>query len=234
MAYYPPTPMNEITYNYCFDFPDSRKKRFLIQLDPVTFEYKSSGHVPPDWALLGVARCQCCHLDLARHDYCPIAANIAELVIAFKDIASHKSCLVSCISAARTCTKDTTVQEGLASIMGIIMATSGCPSMSILKPMACFHLPFATVEESMFRSASAYLLRQYFSHKNGENCDFFMHRIQEYYDEVQQVNEGILKRINMTSEMDADKNAIITLNSLAQILVMEVDEDLDSLKHLFA
>lgn len=61
-----------------------------------------------------------------------------------------------------------------------------------------------------------------------------MHRIQDHYDEVQQVNEGILKRINMTSEMDADKNAIITLNSLAQILVMEVDEDLDSFKRLFS
>ena len=61
-----------------------------------------------------------------------------------------------------------------------------------------------------------------------------MHHIQDHYDEVQQVNEGILKRINMTSEMDADKNAIITLNSLAQILVMEVDEDLDSFKRLFS
>ncbi|MBU0945928.1 MAG: hypothetical protein KJ804_00965 [Proteobacteria bacterium] len=226
--------MTEITFNYCFDFPDNSKKRFLIQLDPVSLEYRSSGNMPPDWALLGVARCQCCKLDLSQHTYCPIAANIAELVIAFKDTASHSSCLVSCISAARTCSKDTTVQEGLASIMGIIMATSGCPSMSILKPMACFHLPFATVEESMFRSVSAYLLRQYFSHKSGENCDFFMHRIQDHYDEVQQVNEGILKRINMTSEMDADKNAIITLNSLAQILVMEVDEDLDSFKRLFS
>ena len=226
--------MTVIAFNYCFDFPDNSKKRFLIQLDPVTLEYQSSGNTPPDWALLGIARCQCCKLDLSQHNYCPIAANIAELVVTFKDTASHSSCLVSCISAARTCSKDTTVQEGLASIMGIIMATSGCPSMAILKPMACFHLPFATVEESMFRSVSAYLLRQYFSHKNGKNCDFFMHHIQDHYDEVQQVNEGILKRINMTSEMDADKNAIITLNSLAQILVMEVDEDLDSFKRLFS
>ncbi|HID70922.1 MAG TPA: hypothetical protein EYP35_10840 [Desulfobacterales bacterium] len=225
--------MTETTFNYCFDFPDNSKKRFLINLDPETFEYKASDNTPPDWALLGVARCECCQLDIATHDYCPISANIADLVFAFKDTASHKSCLVSCISTARTCSKETTVQEGLASIMGIIMATSGCPSMSILKPMACFHLPFATVEEAMYRSVSAYLLRQYFSHQDGENCDFFMHRIQDHYSEVQQVNEGILKRINMTFEMDADKNAIVTLNALAQILVMEVDEDLDSLKNLF-
>lgn len=226
--------MTEITFNYHFDFPDNTKKRFLIKLDAETVEYKSSTNIPPDWAQLGVARCPCCRLDLSTHDYCPIAANIADLVYAFKDTASHKSCLVSCISTARTCSKETTVQEGLASIMGIIMATSGCPSMSILKPMACFHLPFATVEESMYRSVSAYLLRQYFSHRSGENCDFFMHRIQEHYSEVQQVNEGILNRINMVSKMDADKNAIVTLNALAQILVMEVDEDLESLRRLFS
>lgn len=225
--------MTDTTINYCFDFPDSSKKRFLIKLDQDTFEYKPSSSTPPDWALLGIGRCKCCQLDLATNNYCPIAANIADLVISFKDTASHKSCLVSCISTARTCSKDTTVQDGLASIMGIIMATSGCPSMSILKPMAFYHLPFATVEESMYRSVSAYLLRQYFSHKNGESCDFFMHQIQEYYSAVQMVNEGILKRINLTSEMDADKNAIVTLNALAQILVMEVDEDLESLKRLF-
>ena len=225
--------MTDTTFNCRFDFPDNSKKRFLIKIDSETLEYKASNSTPPDWALLGIARCECCRLELATNDFCPLAANIADLVFAFKDTASHKSCLVSCISTARTCSKDTTVQEGLASIMGIIMATSGCPSMAILKPMACYHLPFATVEESMYRSVSAYLLRQYFSHQKGENCDFFMHRIQEYYSEVQQVNEGILKRINMTSAMDADKNAIVTLNALAQILVMEVDEDLDSLRRLF-
>lgn len=225
--------MPDITFNYRFDFPDSNKKRFPITIDPKTFYYKASNGSPPDWARLNVARCQCCKLELSEHDYCPIAKNIADLVHAFKDTPSHKPCNVSCISAARTCSKETTVQEGLASIMGIIMATSGCPSMAILKPMACFHLPFATVEESMYRSASAYLLRQYFSHKNGDNCDFFMDRIEEHYEEVQMVNEGILRRINMTSEMDADKNAIVTLNALAQILVMEVEEDLESFKRLF-
>ncbi len=195
--------------------------------------YKPSNNNPPEWTHLGIARCKCCKLELSEHDFCPIAKNLADLVFAFKETPSHKACLVSCISAARTCSKETTVQEGLASIMGIIMATSGCPSMAILKPMACFHLPFATVEETMYRSASAYLLRQYFSHKQGESCDFFMHRIEGHYEEVQTVNEGILKRINMTSKMDADKNAIVTLNALAQILVMEVDEDLESFRRLF-
>ncbi len=225
--------MPEITYNYCFDFPDSSKKRFLINLDPETYDYKPSGGTPPEWAKLDTARCQCCKLKSSDHEYCPIASNISELVLAFKDTASYKSCLVSCISTARSCSKETTVQEGLASILGIIMATSGCPSMSILKPMACFHLPFATVAESLYRSASAYLLRQYFSQQKGEDGDFFMLRIHEYYKEVQQVNEGIFKRIEMTSEMNADKNAIVTLNALAQILVMEVDDDLESLKPLF-
>ncbi len=226
--------MDEVAFSYHFNFPDNSKKRFLIKLDKETLFYKPSNSPPPDWALLGVARCRCCKLAPEEHNYCPISRNIAELVHAFKETPSHRSCQVSCISAARTCSKETTVQEGLASIMGIIMATSGCPSMCILKPMACFHLPFATVEESMYRSASAYLLRQYFSHKSGLSCDFVMEKIEEHYEEIQMVNEGILKRINMTSKLDADKNAIVTLNALAQILLMEVDEELDSLKRLFS
>ena len=40
-------------------------------------------------------------------------------------------------------------------------------------------------------------------------------------------------RINSIVEKDADNNAIITLNSLAQILSMEIDYNLDSLEYLF-
>ena len=119
-------------------------------------------HSRPDWTYLADHQCSCCALDKKNVTHCPIAVNISELVTAFKDMVSHESCNVSCITAERTVTKNTLVQDGLSSIMGIIMATSGCPTMDILKPMARFHLPFATVDEAMFRSISVYLLRQYF------------------------------------------------------------------------
>ena len=37
------------------------------------------------------------------------------------------------------------------------MALSGCPVLEQLKPMARFHLPFASVEETIYRAASMYL-----------------------------------------------------------------------------
>jgi Domain of unknown function (DUF6901) len=223
----------EITYKYCFDFPSGTKKRFLIQLDAKTLLLKSTVHGRPDWTHLGYHQCSCCSLDNNTTDYCPIAVNISELVTAFKDIVSHEACNVSCITTERTVMKNTLVQDGLSSIMGIIMATSGCPTMDILKPMARFHLPFATVDEAMFRSISVYLLRQYFLYQQGKTCDFFLKNVKTYYQEIEKVNKGMLDRIKHASCLDADRNAIVILNALAQILNMEIDDDLRSLRCLF-
>ncbi len=227
------TENNEITFNYCFDFPDGTKKRFLIQLDQKTFTVKSNTQHPQEWTALTNSQCSCCRLDKDLHQFCPVAVNISELITSFKDIISHESCEVSCITAERTYTKNTIVQDGLSSILGIIMATSGCPTMNILKPMARFHLPFATVDESMFRSVSVYLLRQYFIDKKGGKGDFGLAVMQKYYEQIEEVNKGILERISAASKLDADKNAIVILNCMAQILNMEVDDNLNSLQPFF-
>ena len=221
----------DITYKYCFDFPNGMKKRFLVQLDGRTFLFKPTTHNRPDWTNLAEYQCSCCTLTDVTH--CPIAVNISELVTSFKDIVSHEACKVSCITAERTVTKNTLVQDGLSSIMGIIMATSGCPTMDILKPMARFHLPFASVDEAMFRSVSVYLLRQYFSYQRGGASDFFLKNVKSYYQKIENVNKGILNRVKHASQLDADRNAIVILNALAQILHMEIDDDLRSLRKIF-
>lgn len=224
---------NEITFNYSFDFTNGVKKRFLIKLDPQTSLMKSVVLNKSDWTILSTHQCSCCRLDRNCVGYCPIAVNIADLVSSFKDILSHESCTVSCITTERTVVKETIVQDGLSSIMGIIMATSGCPTMDLLRPMARFHLPFATVDESMFRSVSIYLLRQFFIDKDGDPGDFQLKRIKQYWEQIEKVNEGVLNRIKFATELDADRNAIVILNCLAQILTMEIDEDLSSLRPMF-
>lgn len=221
------------TFNYCFDFPNGTKKRFLIQIDSSSFTVKSNIQHPPEWTELSNCQCSCCRLDRQEITYCPIATNISDLINSFKDVISHEACTVSCITAERTYTKNTIVQDGLSSILGIIMATSGCPTMNILKPMARFHLPFATVDEAMFRSVSVYLLRQYFIHQRGGRGDFNLKVMTKYYEQIEEVNKGILERIGSASKLDADKNAIVILNCMAQILNMEVDDNLASLQSFF-
>lgn len=123
--------------------------------------------------------------------------------------------------------------EGLSSIFGIIMATSDCPVMDFFKPMARFHLPFSAVEETTIRVISMFLLRQYFisGKKNAMHMD--LNQLTGKYAEVKSVNEGLFTRIRSLGNKDADKNAIIMLHSLSQILSSDINYSLDSIAYLF-
>ena len=79
-----------------------------------------------------------------------------------------------------------------------------------------------------------YLLAQYFKHRNQPGMNFDFSILEQHYARVQQVNEGLLKRINSVGSEDADKNAIITLHSLSQFLSMEIDYSLGGLESIFA
>jgi hypothetical protein len=227
-------PENAYPIEYEFLFEDGNKKSFTICLDPDTISIVHPRPTEaPQWTRLGNEQCPICPLSPQEHEYCPIAVNIAELVDAFKSSFSYDNCVVCCNTPERSCRKDTSVQEGLFSLIGIIMATSNCPVMSLFKPMARFHLPFATIQESMVRTTSFYLLRQYFQYKRGSVPDLEMKELDAHYGRVQKVNRGILARIGSVAEKDADRNAIIILNSLAQLFNVEFEDNLTSVEYLF-
>ena len=221
-------------FDYTIKLNDGQITRLNIVLDrkTLTMASKTDGR-PPEWTRLAFKQCACCPLRANTVNYCPIAVNIAELVDRFKDILSHKDCLVVCETDDRTYSKKTSAMDGLTSIFGIIMATSNCPVMNFLKPMARFHLPFSSVEETMVRSTSLYLLGQYFEYKKGRVNEFDFDRLEKKYANVQRVNEGLLDRIRSLGNQDADKNAIITLHSLSQFLSMEMDFSLNLIATLF-
>ena len=228
--------MGEPPYSikYEFIFEDNNSKSFEFLLDPETVTLLMPEPDPkPVWTKLDHHQCKCCALDLAIHPYCPIALNIAELAEAFKDAISSDNCFVRCITAERTYERKTAIQEGLFSMFGIIMATSNCPIMNFFKPMARFHLPFSTVEETIFRSSSIYLLRQYFEYQKGNYPDLELKKLDQHYEKVQEVNTGILKRTRNVAKKDAEKNAIVILNALAQMLNVEISAGLNSIEYLF-
>ena len=228
--------MNDQAYwfNYQIELEDGQRTRFDIQLDPATLTMRPASPEPyPAWTQLSYKQCQCCPLSPQKTLYCPIAVNITELVDRFKDILSHKNCLVVCETMDRTYSKKTSAMDGLTSVFGIVMATSNCPVMNFLKPMARFHLPFSSVEETTARSTSLFLLGQYFQYKKGQVNSFDFDQLEKSYARVQLVNEGLLGRIQSLGNRDADKNAIITLHSLSQFLSMEMDFSLNTIAHLF-
>jgi hypothetical protein len=221
---------------YHFQFKDGQSKDYLVSLAPDTLSFIST--VPaskmPEWVRLSYKQCCDCPLSTDHHPNCPIAVNIMELVESFKMVISYDDCLVICKTAERTYSKNTSVMEGLAAIFGVIMATSDCPVMEFLKPMARFHLPFATIEETTVRTVSMYLLAQYFKYKDQPGMKFDFKVLEKRYQKVQMVNEGLLERINSISSEDADTNAIVTLHSLSQFLSMEINYSLGQLEYIFS
>ena len=75
----------------------------------------------------------------------------------FKDTTSFKKTAVYVETKDRAYVKKCSVQEGLFPIFGLIMATSGCPHMEFLKPLARFHLPFSNVEETFSSTSNSIL-----------------------------------------------------------------------------
>ncbi len=228
--------MEETPYHisYEFSFGDGKRNVFEILLDPKTVSIiRTRPNFKPEWARLESNQCRCCPLGKESQPYCPIALNIADLIEEYKDMISVDRCIVRCTTPARTYLKETSIQEGLFSILGIIMATSNCPVMEFFKPMARFHLPFSTLQETVFRSTSIYLLKQYFAYKKGHEPDMNLEKLAKYYKKIQMVNEGILGRISDIVTKDASKNALVILYSLSQILSMNIEGRLNSIEHLF-
>jgi hypothetical protein len=223
-------------FHYRFQFENQHSTDYTLTLDTETLSLlpRENRSTLPEWTRLQFRQCRCCALGLEAYPHCPIAVNILELVETFKSVFSYHDCKVICKTPERIYSKKTSVMEGLSAIFGVIMATSDCPTMEFLKPMARFHLPFATIEETTVRSASFFLLAQYFKYRDagGVACNF--EPLEKHYAKVQLINEGLLERISNVSSEDADKNAIITLHSLSQFLSMEIDYSLSSLEYIFA
>ena len=226
---------NPFLFDYKFQFEDGYTKNYHVALDPKTLslipdELRSQ---PQDWTRLKYHQCSNCPLEVDTHPYCPIAVNIMDLVETFKDVLSYHNCTVVCETEDRTYSKKTSIMEGLSTIFGVIMATSNCPIMDFLKPMARFHLPFSSVEETTARTTSMYLLSQYFKSKDRNHIEIDFKTLENHYGQVKLINEGIIKRISSVSKQDADKNAIVTLHSLSLFMSMEIDYSLSTLEYIF-
>ncbi|MCP4215706.1 MAG: hypothetical protein GY765_13715 [bacterium] len=219
---------------YEFKFKDGKRKCFKVTIDPKTMTNSATDpEVKPAWTRLEYQQCEHCPLDNSTVPYCPVALNIVELVEEFKDMLSSDNCIVNCTTPERTYMKETSLQEGLCSIFGLINATSKCPIMGVFRSMARFHLPFSTFQESIARSTSLYLLSQYFQKKKGKIPDLDLKKLEEQFWKVQEVDECILARIENVANKDADRNAYVILNSLVQVLSMEIDEQLNAIEYLF-
>jgi hypothetical protein len=133
----------------------------------------------------------------------------------------------------RTYFKETTLQKGLSSIIGIYMVTSNCPVMDKLRPMVRFHLPFATPTETLFRTVSTYLTGQFLVMRDGKIPDWDLRKLIEIYKSVSLVNRGVSRRISKASDKDANVNAVIILHAFGDAVPYFIENGLEEIRHFF-
>lgn len=100
------------------------------------------------------------------------------------------------------------------------------------KGMASTHLPFATMDETILRVVGSYLIQQYIRNMDGEQPDWKLDGLNEFYSELQEVNRCFKGRIDAASEKDANMNALGSLVYLAMGVSFSLEDQLSDLREM--
>ena len=225
--------MKNIEIRYRLVFDDGTEHVFDVLLDGRTLDQiRPLPENPPDWARAEHDDLPFC-AEAHEGPYCPAALALNELVTRFRALLSYTEVTAYVETADRTYVKRTSMQKVLSSLVGLLLATSGCPALNVLKPLARFHLPFATRRETLFRAASCYILGQYFQRERGYAGPPTLEGLGEAYKQVHLVNLSLSRRLREIPGGDANLNALVLLDVFAQDIAMSIESDLRDLRTLF-
>jgi hypothetical protein len=187
----------------------------------------------PSWAQLDFHQCSGCPLAINESPHCPAAARLAPLIDRFADLVSYDQLDVTVVTEERTISTRTTAQQGIASLIGLVLAASGCPHTAAFRPMARFHLPFSSELETSYRVASMYLLAQHFAAEEGRTPDVGLQDLALVYRGVHRVNVGLVQRLRAATQQDAIVNAVVLLDVYTSLVPAALDEMLSEIRATF-
>jgi hypothetical protein len=216
---------------YRFDLPDGSQRTLDFAFDPVNFRLSNTPPAePPFWTELKFNQCSNCPLSAADHARCPAALQMAAALDPLKALVSFDTVGVTVLQSERTMYVETTAQQAMSSVLGLIMATAGCPWTDHLRPMARFHLPFASEAETLYRSVSMYLLSRQIYPAAGPPS---FAGLEELYRNLHLVNRDMSRRLGAATHTDPARNAIALLDTYTTLLPAALDRSLEELKPLF-
>jgi len=209
---------------YSFKLKNDRTVIFDVATEPS--ENRRESGDPPDWARLGFEKCACCPLRGNECTYCPAATRINEIMQAFESSDSTEKVEVTVETAERSYFEECDLQVGINSMLGLMMATSGCPVLKPLGAMASFHIPFCTTRETLHRTVGSYLIRQYFKQLEGGQPDWELKELKQLYHVLEGLNRDFSKRIRKSSRSDAVSNAAIMFFATSVVVSSSLEEQL--------
>ena len=224
-----------LAITYRFLQPGLEAQEMTVRIDPATMRSAPLSDAPyPAWTRMDAGSCEGC--EWKESDHCPVAIRLVKPVETFLFVVSFEQMEVEVESIDRTYSKKVDMQQGLSSLFGLVMATSGCPSLAAFRPMARFHLPFASFEETFFRVLSSCLMR-HFAEKNLENAsrDQIIAEVTEVYAKAGRVNEGLMQRLRtgIASMADSSPNAVALLAAFSGLVPLTADKQVKKIEALF-
>jgi len=227
--------MDLIKTRYRFTLGDGRTEEFDVELDPNSLETikKPSANLP-EWTRLEFHQCSHCPFTAATHPHCPVAVNLIGVIGRFQNVVSHNEIELTVITHERQVSQKTTAQKGISSLIGLLFATSGCPHTAYFKPMARYHLPLASEEETYYRATGMYLLAQYLLYKQGKVADLELEGLKQIYRNLHKLNTMLAERIRSATQADSSVNAVVLLDMISNLMPFVLDENLNKIRHLFS
>ena len=227
--------MNAFRIKYIFRFSCDRTESFDIQMDPTSLELiNKPAKELPFWARLDFQQCPHCQLEEQQYPFCPIAANLVDVVNRFENICSYDEADVEVVMPDRHVVNHTTAQRGISSMLGILFPSSGCPHAAFFRPMVRFHLPLATEQDTVFRAGGMYLMAQYFRQRQGMNGVLSFDGMEEIYSNMNLLNMNVAERLRHVNLTESSVNAIVLLDVFTQTFPLFMDSQLAEIRHLFA
>lgn len=204
--------------------PAGREVRVDVRLDErgLLQTLPASG---PEWARCGGDGCGVCG---KAGRFCRAALAIAPVVADFGELDSLQVLEGRAQIGDRSCSIEAAAPRVLASLMGLLMAASGCPRLAAFRVMAVFHTPFSTAEETVVRAASFWLLQRWAM--GVDTADEPFAGLIEAWEGLEEVNARIGGKLRAFCETDATTNGLVFLDALAKMGIMGLEGALEALR----
>jgi len=227
--------MENFNIQYHITLPAGKKLFFTFNFDVAKMELSDKiPDSPPSWTKLEFNQCPHCPLTVDSHPYCPLSVKLVNIIEQFKDLKSYEDIQLEVIKEIRTIYKKTSLQEALSAMMGLVIPTSGCPETAYFKPMARYHLPLASLDETIYRASAMYMLAQYFVKRSGKSPDLDFKGLKKIYKNMQMLNSAVAERIRAASKADSSINALVLLDVFTMILPTAIEDSLVEIQYLFS
>lgn len=228
-----PADAEHMLVRYAIESEDGSREVFELDIDlPQVAIKQPDPSSLPEWTKLEYHKCRHCPLTKETQPHCPVAALLVDYGQRVGRMVSYSQVDLTVEQGATRTTAKVPAQEALRSVLGLVMATSGCPHMSFFRPLARYHVPLADMELTILRAMSFYLVGQYFKDKQKPDWDTSFDGLIEIYKNAQEVNKGMANRLRQ-AQVFTELNWLAALDTFAGMMPLTIERSLLKAKAYF-